>query len=299
MTPTAPVIGADRIAYGPVHLDVTEAERSLAFWRDLIGLTEVGRERDAVHLGAGGQGLVVLHPGAARGARRGHRGLYHVALHLPDAAEFARVVARLATLRVPQSPTDHIFSMATYLHDPDGLMLEITLETPERFAGFEITPQRVVMRDADGRLRGPTEPLDVQAVFTHLPDRALTEPVAEGAFIGHVHLHVPDLRAAVAFYRDAVGFDEHMVMASIGMADLSAGGRFPHRIALNDWNGPGATPPPPGTAGLRHVELILAGDGALPALGERLEGVGARHEPAPDGVWTADPAGTRLLLRAA
>ena len=33
---------ADQITYGAVHLDVLDCDRSLAFWRDTIGLTELG-----------------------------------------------------------------------------------------------------------------------------------------------------------------------------------------------------------------------------------------------------------------
>lgn len=99
----------DRITYGAVHLDVTELERSLSFWRDTIGLHERPGPAGQAHLGAGDRTLIVLHPGAVRPAPRGRSGLYHVALHLPDATEFARVLARLILARVPQSPTDHIF----------------------------------------------------------------------------------------------------------------------------------------------------------------------------------------------
>ena len=41
----------------------------------------------------------MLHAGADRGPQRGHSGLYHVALHLPDEREFARVIARLGAAR--------------------------------------------------------------------------------------------------------------------------------------------------------------------------------------------------------
>ena len=41
-----------------------------------------------------------------------------------------------------------------------------------------------------------------------------------------------------------IGFQEHAYMAPIGMADLGAGGDFPHRIApqrlAGDGRGPGA-----------------------------------------------------------
>lgn len=290
---TAPV---DRIVHGAIHLDVTDPERSLGFWRDVVGLSELSRTADEVHLGAGARELVVLHPGAVRGAGHGHAGLYHVALHVPDIAEFARVIARLATARVPQAPTDHIFSMATYLTDPDGLGLEMTLETPERFGSFDIGPRGIALYDSDGRLRGPTERLDLDPVLAHLGGAALDAPLADGTIVGHVHLHVPDVAAALRFYRDAIGFDVHMDMPAIGMADLSAGGRFPHRFALNSWAGPAAAQPPAGTAGMRYATLVVPDAAALAAVRERLRTALATADDRDGGLETIDPAGNRLRI---
>ena len=97
--------------------------------------------------------------------------------------------------------------------------------------------------DSDGAGGAATEPLDVDAALAPLGDGDPRGPLSSGSYVGHVHLHVPDLRAAHRFYRDIIGFDEHAYMTAIGMADLSAGGRFPHRIAVNDWNGPNALQP--------------------------------------------------------
>ena len=287
---------ADRIVHGAIHLDVTDAERSLAFWRDVAGLTELSRDADGIRLGAGARELVVLHPGAVRRAGHGHAGLYHVALHVPDIAEFARLIARLATARVPQAPTDHIFSMATYLTDPDGIGLEMTLETPERFGSFEIGQRGIAMYDSDGRLRGPTERLDLEPVFAHLAGPTLEGPLPDGTIVGHVHLHVPDVAAALRFYRDVIGFDEHMDMPAIGMADLSAGGRFPHRFALNNWAGPAAVQPPAGTAGMRFATLAVADAAALEAVRARLAASAVAHESREGALTTADPAGNRLRV---
>jgi catechol 2,3-dioxygenase len=294
--PAAPPSGRDTITYGAVHLDVVDGKRSLALWRDLLGLTLLSDAQDELRLGASGRELIVLHPGAQRPQLRGHAGLYHVAVHLPNEEEFARVLARLARDRVPQAPTDHIFSKATYLSDPDGIGIELTVETPERFAGFEIGPSRIAIRDSHGRLRGPTEPLDVAAALSHLADDDLDRPFPDGTTVGHVHLHVADLERARRFYRDVVGFEDHMFLPGIGMADLSAGGRFPHRLALNIWQGRGAAQPPSGTAGLRHFELHVA-DGAASAIGARLAVDGAT--PAFDGdvLATHDPAGNAVRIR--
>jgi catechol 2,3-dioxygenase len=290
----------DRITYGAVHLDVVDLRRSLEFWRDVIGLHAIPVDGDGVALGVDGRPLVVLHPGAERGVGRAAAGLYHLAIHLPDAGEFARVLARLIIARVPQSPTDHIFSKATYLHDPDGIMLELTLETPERFRSLEIGPDEVVMFDSDGRRRRPTEALDVEAALAELGSRDPLVPLPDGTFVGHVHLHVPDLPAAVAFYRDVVGFSEHAYMESFGMADLSAGGRFPHRIAMNNWHGADARQPRRGTAGMRHFELVFQEPGGHEALADRIAAAGGVAErDAHDALVLADPAGNRLAVSTA
>lgn len=120
----------------------------------------------------------------------------------------------------------------------------------------------------------------------------------DGTFIGHVHLHVSDLDHAVAFYRDVVRFTEHAVMRPYGMADLAAGGTFPHRIAVNDWHGPHARQPAPGTAGMRHFELTVADATAFAALTGRLVAAGVSHAVVPDGLRFADPAGNLIIVRA-
>ncbi len=292
--PAALPSGRDTITYGAVHLDVVDGERSLALWRDLLGLTLLARAEGELRLGASGRELIVLHSGAQRPQLRGHAGLYHVAVHLPNEEEFARVLARLARNRVPQAPTDHIFSKATYLSDPDGIGIELTVETPERFAGFEIGPSTIAIRDSDGRLRGPTEPLDVAEALSHLADDDLDRPFPDGTTVGHVHLHVADLEQARRFYRDVVGFEDHMFMPGIGMADLSAGGRFPHRLALNIWSGQGAVQPPAGTAGLRHFQLHLADGGALASIKARLDADGTVYALDGDVLSTRDPAGNAV-----
>ncbi|MDR3571642.1 MAG: VOC family protein [Candidatus Pacebacteria bacterium] len=72
--------------------------------------------------------------------------------------------------------------------------------------------------------------------------------------IGHVHLHVGDLERALGFYRDILGFE---VTARYGDSAvfLSAGG-YHHHIALNTWQGVGASPAPKGHAGLYHFAIL-------------------------------------------
>jgi catechol 2,3-dioxygenase len=257
MRPTpAESTASDRFTYGAVHLNVTDLERSLIFWRDLIGLVELGRdESGAARLGVPDAELVVLHPGATSPVQRGYSALYHLAIHMPSEGEFARVLGRLFAARYPNAPTDHITHWATYLDDPDGINVEIVFETIDRVGEIDIVGGRPLIIDSEGRRHDMTEPLGLEEVFSHREDDDLAKPLPEGTRIGHLHLYVGDLEAAQSFYED-VGFTRHMDASGIGFADLSLGGSFPHRIAVNVWQGIGAPQAPEGTAGMRHFELF-------------------------------------------
>lgn len=292
-----PARRGDRITYGAVHLGVVDLERSLAFWREEIGLVELPGAAGEARLGVDGRPLVVLRADALGGVARGHTGLYHLAIHLPDAVEFARMLVRIERSGTPHSVSDHGFSKAVYLHDPDGIMLELTLETPERYRSIEIGPDSAVLIERDGRRRAPTEPLDVAAAVAPLRGREVDGPLPSGSYVGHVHLHVASLEDAHRFYRDVIGFEEHAFMAAAGIADLRAGGVFPHRIAINDWQGPGAGRAPEATAGMRHFELVLHDRGQLEELEARAAGAGGRFATGPDGVLSLrDPSGNEMTV---
>lgn len=287
-------------AHGPVHLDVIDGDRSLSFWQGLLGLELLVRTDDEISVGAGGRVLLILHPGAERPALRGHAGLYHVAVHVPDAAEFAYVLARLSSAHYPNSPTEHVFSKATYLDDPDGIGVEITLETPERVKEVDLSvPGRPELIDEDGNRLPPVGHLDLEETMSHLEEGEADRPLKAGTWIGHVHLHVNDLAEARNFYSELCGFPVGLDTPEIGMLDVHFEGRFRHRIAFNVWQGLNAAQPPDGTAGLRHFTLVFPGDPELKAALSRLEVGGHPSEATPDGSVVHDPAGNALLLVAA
>ncbi len=292
-----PAVTVDTLAYGAVHLNVTDGGRALGFWHDIVGLSMLEITGKELRLGADGHELVVLHPGAERGVAPGHSGLYHVAVHLPDETELARVLWRLIIAGYPQAPTDHTMSKSTYLSDPDGLGLELVLETPERLGTWQNKAGELQLLDAEGSAHNLAEPLDVNEVLSRLPDRSFDQPLMpRGTRIGHLHLHVPELDPALRFYRDLIGFREHIYAPRLGFADLSAGGTFPHRLALNVWAGAGARQPPSGSAGLRRFTVVLPGEDALSETLGRLREAGYEPEPAEGGELVRDPAGNAFCL---
>src|ERR671918_2365819 len=98
--------------------------------------------------------------------------------------------------------------------------------------------------------------------------------------IGHIHLKVADLARAIAFYRDALGFD---LMEQMGnsAAFLSAGG-YHHHVGLNTWESRGGPPPPPGTTGLYHVAFRYPDRSALANALKRVLEHGVRLSGASD-----------------
>ena len=74
--------------------------------------------------------------------------------------------------------------------------------------------------------------------------------------IGHVHLKVADLKRALGFYCDLLGF-EITTMYGEDAAFISAGG-YHHHIGLNTWYSKDGGPAPLHTAGLFHTAILYA-----------------------------------------
>jgi catechol 2,3-dioxygenase len=106
---------------GAIHVTVADVERSLAFYRTVVGLEPLARSAARVSLGADGTELLVLveERGALPAPR--HTGLYHFALLVPERRELAGWLAHAVRNRVPLvGLSDHFVSEAIYLTDPDG-----------------------------------------------------------------------------------------------------------------------------------------------------------------------------------
>ena len=282
------------VTFGPVHLDVVSLDDSLGFWRDLVGLQVVVDGSDAVELGVDGRPLVVLRAGAISPVRRGYAGLFHLAINLPDEPAFAHVLARLLASGHPIGTTDHIVAKSIYVGDPDGIGLELALETPERVKVFHWTDAEPVIIDADGRRRAGAEPLDVEQVLAAQPDADLSQPLASETKVGHVHLQVSDLGRAYAFYRDRLGFPQSNYVRAIGYGDLGAGGRLTHRVAVNVWQGAGVPPRPRGMAGMSRFTIRFDSPERLHDVLARLDGI----EQQADSLLAHDPDGNTMALSA-
>jgi catechol 2,3-dioxygenase len=225
---------------GSVSLRVSDLERSVAFYTDVLGFARLEGSAARAALGpADGPVLVRLEgrPGARRRAPR-TSGLFHVAIRLQDRAALGRSLRRLAAQRWPLTgASDHLVSEALYLDDPDGLGLEIYRDRAESTWARE-----------DGEVLMATEPLDLDDVGREPGAERIWSGLDAGTTIGHVHLHVPDLAAAERLYCDEIGFSP--TLRRYPGALFVAAGTYHHHLGLNIWAGRGAPPPPADSVGL-------------------------------------------------
>jgi catechol 2,3-dioxygenase len=283
---------------GTVYLRVADLENQISFYRQMLGFQLHWQKENKAALGAGGADLLHLTEEPNLRKYRGVTGLYHFAVLFPNRRELARAIARLIALKYPNYPTDHIMTKTTYLDDPEGNGIELYAESPED-GTWTMANGQYITRRADGSLSDGREPLDVNALLTHLKDEdRLDVSIPPETRMGHIHLHVRDIDEAVDFYHGVIGFDVMGVVKSIRMAFVSAGG-YHHHIGLNTWQGEGAPPPPPDAAGLRYFAVELPDQKALDAVMARVENAGIPANQTEEGLLLYDPSQNGVLLRLA
>ncbi len=280
---------------GYVHLKVANLEQQLVFYQQVLGLRLHWREGASAGLGAGAD-LVRLTEIPNGRRYRGVTGIYHFAILFPNRRELARAVSRLFALRWPNSPTDHIMTKTTYLDDPEGNNIELYCESPEDGVSMVDADGGFLARHTDGTPSDGREPLDLEALFSHLSqDDRLDEPIPREVHLGHFHLYVANLNETRRFYHELLGFDDMGVARSFRMGMVSAGG-YHHHIGYNTWQGEGAPPPPPDSLGLLHFSLDLPNAEELERMDGRLKQEGISFERRPDGLFLRDPSQNGVLL---
>lgn len=147
---------------GHVHLKVSDLDRAVTFYRDVLGFEEKQRfGRSAAFLSAGGYhhhlGLNTWNSRGGGAPARGTTGLYHVAFLYPDRAALGRAVAHVLHSGVQlDGAADHGVSEAVYFNDPDGNGIELYWDRDQ--ADWPV--------DSEGNLQMVNTPLDVPALIS-------------------------------------------------------------------------------------------------------------------------------------
>jgi catechol 2,3-dioxygenase len=279
----------DQARIGAVRYQVADLERSLWFYRELVGLHLIDRRTSdgslRARLGAAGGPMLlelVEKKGVRPAPRTGRLGLYHSALLLPSRHALGSFVDHLEGAHFPFGSSDHLVSEALYLRDPDGLTLEVYADRPR---------SEWVVRE--GEYVAAIDPLDLDGLKTAAEGERWAG-VPDGSAIGHVHFYVGDLDQAARFYHQGLGLDKVMWRLP-GALFLSAGG-YHHHVGTNTWmsSAPVATD---ADARLLDWELIVPDEASVTAAGQSLERAGFPVERDGAAIRARDDWGIEVRVR--
>lgn len=153
-----------KTSIGHVHLKVSDLDRALEFYRDLLGFELTTMYGDqAAFLSAGGYhhhiGLNTWHSKGGAQAPRNSAGLYHTAILYSTRKELAEIYKRVMDANYPiTGASDHGVSEAIYLNDPDGNGVELYWDKPQDQWKYR----------KDGSIEMVTEPLDIWGLIEEL-----------------------------------------------------------------------------------------------------------------------------------
>jgi catechol 2,3-dioxygenase len=279
----------DATRLGGVRLQVADLERSLAFYQTVLGLAVRDQTATTATLTPQGAAESLVELVEKKGARPSgmdrRLGLFHFAILLPTRAYLAAFVRHANGLGVQLGAGDHVVSEAFYLHDPDGLGIEVYADRPR--AGWRAVNRQLVMG---------TDPVDIANLLAS--SAASWNGTPAETVMGHVHLHVGEIARASAFYSEALGFDR-IVWNYPGALFLAAGG-YHHHLGTNTWAGSGARNPSDDDARLLEWTIVVPSAADVAAVAAHLEAAGhAAHREDNISIVTRDPWDTPVRIRTA
>jgi catechol 2,3-dioxygenase len=270
---------------GRVRLQISDLDRSVAYYETVVGLRVLDRGAGFALLGPNDSDRVIVELREKKGVRpvgrRGNIGLYHFAILLPDRASLGRFVKHLRDIGAYAGMSDHFVSEAVYLTDPDGLGIEVYADRPR--TAWKIQGRQLTMT---------TVALDVPNLLAASGHDAWAGMPA-GTVLGHVHLYVQNIEDAERFYHSAVGFDK-VVWSYPGALFMSAGG-YHHHLGTNTW----AAAAPLSTdddARLLEWEIVVPTRDDVDQAAAAIADAGFDTRRDGTGVAVRDPWGTQLRL---
>ncbi|AGY82106.1 VOC family protein [Carnobacterium inhibens] len=251
---------SEKTIIGKVVLNVENIDNMKNFYTSIIGLELKNETEQIVQLGAFGdeQVLLELKPVVPFGEKPAATGLYHMAFLLPTRKDLGEILYHLLVSKYPLTgASDHGYSEALYLDDPEGNGIEIYTDKPKSMWDIR----------EDGQIAGVTEPMDAEAVIGEAKQEFQGMP--KGSYMGHVHLFVAELEETEAFYKDILGFDLKFKFGP--QAKFFAAGEYHHQIGANVWAGRNIPAAQEGIRGLNYFTILVSSADELAQVKEKLD----------------------------
>lgn len=206
-----------------VTLRVKDITKMLDFYLNILKMKLINKVDNVYHLGTESNRVLVnlvVDEKAEVGKKK--TGLYHFAILLPTRHDLGVILNYLLKSGYPLTgASDHAVSEALYLNDPEGNGIEIYQDRP--FLEWKFNEAGVEMT---------TIAIDHQ---TLLKEKGVYHQIPEGTIMGHLHLHVNNIKIAHEFFVDILGFNK---MLDYGpTASFISDANYHHHIAYNTWLG--------------------------------------------------------------
>jgi len=116
---------------GHVHVIVSDLDRAISFYTDLLGLSVTEQQANYAFLSFGDHhhDLALQARPEASSPPPNSRGLYHVAFELDTPAALQAYYESLQEREIEAQPVDHGISKSLYFDDPDGNGVELYIDT--------------------------------------------------------------------------------------------------------------------------------------------------------------------------
>lgn len=223
-----------------VTLNARDLTKMTQFYEETMGLTLLAKTEDTVKLGIKRTGEILLELVQTAAPQERTSGLYHVAYLLPNRAALGNFLRHLAISQYPiQGASDHGYSEAVYLADPEGNGIEVYADKPE---------DQWDLRD-NGIIVGVTEAMDVEGVLAAATQEF--QHLADETFIGHVHLAVSTVPETSSFFHEVLGFT---ITTEFGQQAAFYGkDGYHHQFAGNIWTTRNFPDNQDGTPGINEI----------------------------------------------
>lgn len=275
--------GKTNIVTDAVKLNAQNSAELAAFYQEAIGLTLIKEETDLYYwLGTPDQKVLLEIEQTDVAPNQETTGLYHLALLLPTYEDLGTVLRHLIVGQYPLTgASDHGYSNALYLNDPEGNGIEIYWD--KDVSEWDILE--------DGSIAGVTEPMDAEAALEAA--RTSFDGMPNGTTMGHVHLHVDDLEKSKDFYTNVLGLG---LKYEYGPAALFlASGDYHHHLGVNIWKQGMLTHPEEGAPGLDFTRWVGSQED-IDYVKEQLEKRELDYVEADDTLSVTDVAGLKHVI---
>lgn len=269
---------------GQVNLKVQNLERSLAFYREVIGFEVIEQTDSSANLTADGKTVLLsIQQSNNLIPKQGKTtGLYHYALLLPKRSDLAEIVQHFRETGLRFGSSDHLVSEALYLSDPDGNGIEIYIDREPSAWDWD-----------NGEVAMAVDPLNFADLLSG-GEQQRWKGLPAGTVMGHIHLHVSELVKTEEFYSKGLGFE---VVNRYGeQALFISDGKYHHHIGLNTWNGVGAPAPSPNSVGLESFTIMFPNEEKKNKIIAQLKNIGASVTEENGLTIATDPSGNRIHL---